>query len=79
MCRADTRGTLTLFTVKHLAAVLDPMKAGELVRAITTHFRQPVTRTALLLSALLLQRPGAIRAMEGPRWTPTRQCESSRR
>ena len=62
----DLRGALSPFIEKHLAAVVDPIKAGELLRAITTYSGQPVTRTALALSALLFQRPGNIRAME---WT----------
>ena len=57
---------MTPFTVKHLAAVLDPVKAGELLRAVGVYNGQPVTRAALVLSALLFQRPGNIRAME---WT----------
>ena len=60
----DLHGALRPAVVKHLAAVLDPVKAGELLRAIATYSGQPVTRTALALSALLFQRPGNIRAME---------------
>jgi integrase len=44
--------------------VLDPTKAGELLRAIGAYEGQPTTRAALALSALLFQRPGNIRAME---------------
>ena len=62
----DLHGALRPATVKHMAAVLDPIEAGELLRAISTYSGQPVTRTALALSALLFQRPGNIRAME---WT----------
>ena len=51
--------------VKHMAAVLEPTKAGELMRAIAEYSGQPTTRGALLLSALLFQRPGNIRQM---RW-----------
>lgn len=47
-----------------MAAVLEPTSAGELMRAIDAYAGQPVTRAALLLSALLFQRPGNIRAME---------------
>lgn len=50
--------------VKHMAAVLDPKKAGELMRAIDSYHGQPTTRAALLLSALLFQRPANIRMME---------------
>ncbi len=44
--------------------MLEPAKAGELLRAIDGYTGQPMTRAALLLSALLFQRPGNIRAME---------------
>lgn len=60
----DLRGALTPTVVKHMAAVLEPAKAGELLRAIDGYTGQPMTRAALLLSALLFQRPGNIRAME---------------
>ncbi|MBT9456144.1 MAG: integrase arm-type DNA-binding domain-containing protein [Burkholderiaceae bacterium] len=51
-------------TVKHMAAVLTPAKAGELLRGIASYQGMPATRAALLLSALLFQRPGNIRALE---------------
>ena len=51
-------------TVKHMAAVLEPAKAGELMRAIAMYSGQPTTRAALQLSALLFQRPGNIRQMK---------------
>lgn len=60
----DLRGALTPYTEKHMAAVLEPIKAGELLRAIGAYAGHPVTRAALALSALLFQRPGNIRAME---------------
>jgi len=60
----DLHGALVPITVKHMAAVLEPQKAGELMRAITTYSGQPSTRAALQLSALLFQRPGNIRQMK---------------
>ncbi len=60
----DLHGALVPITVKHMAAVLDPKQAGELMRAITTYSGQPSTRAALQLSALLFQRPGNIRQMK---------------
>lgn len=60
------RGALQAVIVKHMAAVLEPAKAGELLRAIDTYNGHPTTREALVLSALLFQRPGNIRQME---WT----------
>ncbi|HCB05726.1 MAG TPA: integrase [Nocardioides bacterium] len=50
--------------VRHMGAVLDPKKAGELMRDLHGYVGQPVTRAALLLSAFTFQRPGNIRAME---------------
>ncbi|HRN77567.1 integrase arm-type DNA-binding domain-containing protein [Ottowia sp.] len=62
----DLHGALQPIVVKHMAAVLEPAKAGELMRAIDGYSGQPMTRAALMLSALTFQRPGNIRAME---WT----------
>ncbi len=60
----DLHGALVPITVKHMAAVLEPNKAGELMRAIQMYTGQPTTRAALELSALLFQRPGNIRQMK---------------
>ncbi len=60
----DLSGALAPVVVKHMAAVLEPKAAGALMRAIDSYQGQPLTRAALLLSALLFQRPGNIRAME---------------
>ena len=60
------REALQAVIVKNMGAVLEPKQAGELLRAIDVYNGQPTTREALLLSALLFQRPGNIRAME---WT----------
>lgn len=60
----DLHGALRPVTVKHMAALLDPIQAGELLRASGNYSGQPTTRAALALSALLFQRPGNIRAME---------------
>ena len=60
----DLHGALKPVVVKHMAAVLDPDGAGALMRAITSYAGQPTTRAALLLSALLFQRPGNMRMME---------------
>lgn len=60
----DLHGALKPVNVTHMAAVLEPAKAGELLRAMYDYAGQPVTRAALMLSALLFQRPGNLRAME---------------
>ena len=60
----DLQGALKPLSTRHMAALLEPVKVGELMRAIDSYAGQPVTRGALLLSALLFQRPVNIRAME---------------
>lgn len=61
---ADLRGALRAFVERHMAAVLEPVRAGELLRSMLGYQGHPVTRAALVLSALVFQRPGNIRAME---------------
>ena len=61
---ADLAGALQPLLVRHMPAVLEPVKAGELLRAIDGYSGQPLTRAALLLSALTFQRPGNIRALQ---------------
>ena len=61
---ADLTGALKPLQVKHMGAVLEPFQAGALLRDIDGYTGQPVTRTALALSALVFQRPGNVRAME---------------
>lgn len=63
---ADLRGALKPYAERNMAAIVDPNGARDLLRAIDAYAGQPATRAALLLSALLFQRPGNIRAME---WT----------
>lgn len=60
----DLRGALRPAATKHMAAVLEPKKAGALMQAIAAYEGQPATRAALVLSAHLFQRPGNIRTME---------------
>ena len=60
----DLNGALKPVNVKHMAAILEPFKVGELLRAIQGYSGQPMTRAAMALSALLFQRPGNIRQME---------------
>jgi integrase len=61
---ADLRGALQPFVERHAGAVLDPQRAGELLRAIDGYVGHPVTRAALLISALTFQRPGNVRSMQ---------------
>ncbi|TDP63161.1 tyrosine-type recombinase/integrase [Roseateles toxinivorans] len=61
---ADLRGALKPHVAQNFAAIVDPVKAGELLRAIDGYTGQPTTRAALQLSALIFQRPGNVQAME---------------
>lgn len=61
---ADLRDALPPVPTRHHAAVTDPKRAGELLRAMTDYAGHPVTRAALQLSALLFLRPGELRQME---------------
>ena len=61
---ADLQGALKPVNTKHMAAILEPVKVGELMRSIASYTGQPMTRVALVLSALLFQRPGNTRKME---------------
>ena len=60
----DMKGALKPHIPKHFAAVTDPLKVGELLRAIDGYTGQPTTTAALQLAALIFQRPGNVRAME---------------
>lgn len=61
---APLKDALQAVLVRHMAAVLTPKQAGQLLRDIEIYNGSPVTREALLLSALTFQRPGEIRQME---------------
>ncbi|GGA14188.1 tyrosine-type recombinase/integrase [Dyella caseinilytica] len=61
---ADLRGALTPAKVKHRAAITDPAKMGELLRAIDGYTGGLVVRTALKLAPLLFVRPGELRQAE---------------
>jgi len=57
-----TKGMLATHKAKHLAAILNPLRFGELLRAIDEYTkRNPVTGSALGLMALLYPRPGELR------------------
>lgn len=63
---ADLRGALTPARVTHRAAVTDPGKVGELLRAIDGYTGGFVVRCALKLAPLVFARPGELRQAE---WT----------
>lgn len=57
----DLKGALLPYRGKHFAAITDPMKFGELLRAIRYYKGGPVVRAALKLAPILFQRPGELR------------------
>jgi integrase len=64
---AAIRGTLkSMGKEKHYAAITDPRKVGELLRAIEGYSGDALTRAALKLAPLLFVRPGELRHAE---WT----------
>lgn len=61
---ADLAGALTPVVVKHMAAITDPKRVGELLRAIDDYRGMPTTRAALQLAPLVFVRPGELRKAE---------------
>lgn len=61
---ADLRGALKPILTRHHAAITDPKRVGELLRAIDAYKGHAVTRAALRLAPLVFQRPGEIRHAE---------------
>lgn len=58
------KGRLTPYRGKNFAAIIDPVRMGDLMRAIKGYRGGPLVRTALQLTPLLYQRPGNLRMME---------------
>ena len=58
------KSRLTPYRGKTFAAITDPVRLGELLRAITTYKGGPIVRTALRIAPVLYQRPGNLREME---------------
>ena len=61
---ASLRGAIKSAKARHHAAVTDPVKIGQLLRAIEGFSGQPVTHAALKLAPLVFVRPGELRAAE---------------
>lgn len=61
---ADLRGALATPKKQHRAAITDPVRVGELLRAINGYSGSFVTLCALRLSPLLFTRPGELRRAE---------------
>ena len=60
----DLTGALTPHKGRHFAAITDPMKVGELIRAIRIYKGGLIVRAALQLAPMLFQRPTELRAAE---------------
>ena len=60
----DLKGALKPRRKKHYVAITEPTEVGRLLVAMEGFQGTAVVKTALLLSPLLFQRPGEIRAME---------------
>jgi integrase len=70
---ADLVGALAPRTTQHHAAITDPAKVGELLRAIDGYDGQPTTAAALRLAPYVFVRPTELRAAE---WSEiTLDCE----
>ncbi len=72
----DLRGALATPTVTHYAAILEPVKVGELLRAIDGYESLGITRMALQLAPHVFVRPGELRHarwdeidLDGALWT----------
>jgi len=61
---ADLRGALSPVKTKHMAAITEPKKVGDLLRAIDGYDGSYVVKCALQLSPMLFVRPGELRQME---------------
>ncbi len=60
----DLKGAVQLPIPEHRAAVTDPVKLGELLRAIDGYQGTPAVRAALALAPLVFLRPGELRKAE---------------
>jgi integrase len=60
----DLRGALTAPRAKHYGAIIEPKRAGDLLRAIDGYDGQIYTRIAMQLSAHVFVRPGELRHAE---------------
>lgn len=61
---ADLKGALSPVKAGHFAAVTEPQKAGELLRAIDGYNGSFIVKSALQLAPLVFVRPGELRQAE---------------
>jgi integrase len=60
----DLRGALAPVNAQNRAAITEPARIGELLRAIDDYDGQPMTASALKLAPLVFVRPGELRGAE---------------
>jgi len=60
----DLRGAPKPVLVRHIPAITDPQRVGELLRAIESYKGMPITRAAFQLAPLVFVRPGELRKAE---------------
>jgi integrase len=60
----DLKGAIVLPVPEHRAAITDPARLGELLRAIDGYHGTPIVRAALKLAPLVFLRPGELRKAE---------------
>lgn len=60
----DLKGALAPVAIKNFAAITEPAKVGQLLRAIHGYQGQPSTEYALKLAPLVFVRPGELRGAE---------------
>ena len=58
------KGRLKKYTSKHFPAIVEPVRFGDLLRAMRSYKGGVIVRAALQLAPLLYQRPGNLRMME---------------
>lgn len=61
---ADLRDALPPVPTRHFAAIIEPKRATGLLQSMMEYKGNPVTKSALQLSALLFLRPGELRQLE---------------
>lgn len=60
----DLRGAITAPRVKHFGAIIEPKRAGDLLRAIDSYEGMGITKFALQLAPHVFVRPGELRHAE---------------
>ena len=61
---ADLKGALSVVPKRHFAAITEPQKVGELLRAMYSYSGHPYALAAMKLAPMLFVRPGELRSAE---------------